>query len=418
MSTSPDRKNRTFFPELAGLRTFAFWGIFLSHYNPSPTLSYWGNRIADWGWASVDLFFCLSGFLITYLLLQERQEFGSVSIKNFYMRRILRIWPLYYLVIACMTVYPLLHMNAARMDCYWRYINEGILPFLAFLGNFVLIFNLGSIVHLFHVWHLPEIHLITVLLPFWSLCIEEQFYFVWPWMLKPIKRTSTLFVLYIALTVASFIGFSLLRRFVAFSGVTWTHFYYNTPSHIGAIMLGAMLGTAECKAPGWATKLVGKSGGFLLALVLLLGFAGIVKWMPSISTGRGSLDFVFPGLCIGCAGLLLLTLYWPPMRRLASNRIFVWLSNLTYCMYVVHFFIGDVCGGLIPGNICNTEGKVWLAHLIIGSTLTFGVALVSWYCLESKMLALRKYFRREKLETVAATNDLTPERELVKTGVS
>src|ERR1700753_1939834 len=101
-------QRRFYQPELDGLRFYAFLGVFICHTLPFdgalyrkfhlPLPALWGAA-AKAGACGVDLFFALSAFLITSLLLRERQETGSVSLPRFYLRRILRIWPLYFLVI-------------------------------------------------------------------------------------------------------------------------------------------------------------------------------------------------------------------------------------------------------------------------------------------------------------------------------
>ena len=104
------RAGRRFYqPELDGLRFYAFLGVFIYHTLPSQALFYrrlhlplpelWA-AIAKSGASGVDLFFALSAFLITSLLLRERQETGNISLRLFYLRRILRIWPLYFAVLA------------------------------------------------------------------------------------------------------------------------------------------------------------------------------------------------------------------------------------------------------------------------------------------------------------------------------
>ncbi|MBC7449622.1 MAG: acyltransferase [Hymenobacteraceae bacterium] len=120
--------------------------------------------------AGVDLFFLLSGFLITYLLLAERARFGRIDLKAFYARRILRIWPLYYL---CLAMVPVLHQYYNdRVPNMWQ--------FVAFAGNFNLMRHGWSSIAVNHLW---------------SICIEEHFYLIWPLLvgLAPVRRLPTIF---------------------------------------------------------------------------------------------------------------------------------------------------------------------------------------------------------------------------------
>jgi len=166
------------FPNLDGLRFFAFFFIFMYHcyfqfswangenYLISGFLKLWEN-----GDLGVNFFFTLSGFLITYLLLAEEAKNGMFSIKNFYWRRTLRIWPLYYvtLVFGYFGFQFLLKMVQVTID-----ESANIWYYVFFLGNFNSIIN-GA----------PTSGSLSVL---WSLAVEEQFYLFWPILLIVFKR--------------------------------------------------------------------------------------------------------------------------------------------------------------------------------------------------------------------------------------
>ena len=135
-----------------------------------------GLEMAGFG---VTIFFTLSGFLITYLLLQEKEEFGNINIKQFYLRRILRIWPLYFFYLSISVVTLLVYGK--------EYLNSNIVYYVIMLENIPLI--LGT--------QLPVLH------HFWSLAVEEQFYLFWPWIIKRVTRlkfwiTGLIFFLFIA----------------------------------------------------------------------------------------------------------------------------------------------------------------------------------------------------------------------------
>lgn len=185
--------NKTYFPHLDGLRFFAFLVVLISHlsiftgftakfYNPIRKL------FLTHGDLGVTFFFTLSGFLITYLLLQEREQQGKVSLKHFYIRRALRIWPVYLVVIVCgFFIFPyLIHTPLAlsleaplsRLPAY-----------IFFLGNIDLIYvGYASVI-------------IGVL---WSLAVEEQFYLIWPAVFKKINISRIPWVLG-AVIIASFV---------------------------------------------------------------------------------------------------------------------------------------------------------------------------------------------------------------------
>ncbi len=138
------------------------------------------RRVVDNFRYGVDLFFLLSGFLITYLLLAERARFGRIDLGSFYMRRVLRIWPLYYI---CVALAPVLHH-------YYQEPVPNLWQFVTFLGNFELMRHGWSSTALNHLW---------------SICIEEHFYLVWPLLvwLVPVRRLPTLFGLVIVTSIAA-----------------------------------------------------------------------------------------------------------------------------------------------------------------------------------------------------------------------
>lgn len=185
---------RISFPNLDGLRFFAFFSVFLFHsfYTNQPAIVNhpvygWFYRATRDGHLGVNLFFVLSGFLITYLLLSEKELRGNIGIGAFYMRRILRIWPLYYLIVFIgFVVFPILK---SKLGSSGFVETADIRLFLVFLANFN------------NIWHeskTPMLHLL------WSVSIEEQFYLLWPVLVAivPIHRMAWLFATIVAISVA------------------------------------------------------------------------------------------------------------------------------------------------------------------------------------------------------------------------
>ena len=159
-------ENRAFFPALDGLRAVAFLMVFGQHY-----------LALAWGWTGVNIFFVLSGFLITGILYDTRAD--PFRVRNFYIRRTLRIFPLYYgvfLVLLLLT--PLLHWHWNRYWTLWP----------LYLGNFLRFLSPLSLLRGSALEYAADAHLSSVRLPhtelylghFWSLCVEEQFYLIWP----------------------------------------------------------------------------------------------------------------------------------------------------------------------------------------------------------------------------------------------
>lgn len=163
--------NKIYFPNLDGLRFISFLSVFFYHsfatnYQHIKTDSFYTFVkffLVENGILGVNFFFVLSGFLITYLLLAEKNNYGSININSFYMRRILRIWPLFYLCIVFgFFIFPKLKLMMGQVPNETAEIEY----YLVFLNNLNFIKN-----------GLPDASTLGVL---WSVAVEEQFYLFWP----------------------------------------------------------------------------------------------------------------------------------------------------------------------------------------------------------------------------------------------
>lgn len=227
--------------------------------NTYKELSFWGRYIdqiiKNMG-LGVDVFFLLSGFLITYILLEEKKRFGDISIGKFMIRRTLRIWPLYFLLIG---ITPFL-VKWVDMP-HPNYLANAL-----FLGNFDVIKT--------QLWIFPFAH-------FWSICVEEHFYIVWPFVIAFTPRKHLLKV---------FTGFIMLSiGFRVYTAVTvafpWFIFYTHTLSKIDVLVIGAVGAYFYSQKPFefnlprylryalWAT------------LVLVLMLDPVVAWDTALSAG-------------------------------------------------------------------------------------------------------------------------------------
>jgi peptidoglycan/LPS O-acetylase OafA/YrhL len=213
---------KVYFPHLDGLRFLAFFYVFMYHcYFAVPEIGKDNpfylvfHKLWENGDLGVNFFFTLSGFLITYLILVEEKVNGSFSIKSFYWRRTLRIWPLYFatLVFGYFIFQLLLDLVNAGIEEHaniWYYV--------FFLGNFNSIIN-GD----------PLSGTLSVL---WSLAIEEQFYLFWPILLLIFKRSRlALFILLLLI--------SLVFRGINFQNHTLI--FYHTFSVMSDLVIGAWL---------------------------------------------------------------------------------------------------------------------------------------------------------------------------------
>lgn len=196
--------NSIYFSGLNGLRAIAAIAVLISHitlalndYNLDPFIfgAYQDGkpRGTDLAGNGVTIFFVLSGFLITYLLLIEKKTLETINIKNFYARRILRIWPLYYLYLSIVVL---------TIICFSIDANITVLPYYIFFSaNIPFALNL-SLPYLAH---------------YWSLGVEEQFYLFWPWINKILNKiilpsiVFVLFFLLLKITLHLFLPYSKLE---------------------------------------------------------------------------------------------------------------------------------------------------------------------------------------------------------------
>jgi peptidoglycan/LPS O-acetylase OafA/YrhL len=183
---------RIYFPNLDGLRFIAAALVILSHVEQFkkefnlPNI--WSNEfIHNMGGLGVYLFFTLSGFLITFLLLKEKEVTGTISIKQFYIRRILRIWPLYFLTVM-LGFFVLPHLPIFQIP-NWK---EGLAT--NFWEKFLLFFFFFS--NLALVMFYPPVSSIS---QNWSVSTEEQFYLLWPQLIKKTTKYIHLFILVVVI---------------------------------------------------------------------------------------------------------------------------------------------------------------------------------------------------------------------------
>lgn len=174
---------KVYFPNLNGIRFIAAFLVVIHHIEQLKNLyglpNYWGNKTVELiGGLGVTLFFVLSGFLITYMLFVEKGHVGTIDIKDFYVRRILRIWPLYFLIVAlAFFVFPDFHqLDMPRWSKYITYeFTNKLILFAVFLPNAAILLY-------------PPVPFASQL---WSIGVEEQFYLIWPVFIKFFKKPLT-----------------------------------------------------------------------------------------------------------------------------------------------------------------------------------------------------------------------------------
>jgi len=359
---------RFYFPELDAVRIFLFFGVwsyhtlprdasfFLAHHFPS-VLASWITTAIKACMCSLDVFFILSAFLITELLLREKALKASVGLKAFYSRRLLRIWPLYFFMIALAILF-------ARFDHRQTFGWNYVLSFLLFTGNWVMVFR-----------GFPRA---TFIGPLWSVSFEEQFYLLWPLVLRKASMQTIRNIAFGLLAVASIARFILLLRHVGGDPL-----WYNSFARLDSIALGILL----------AVIFHGRSTfRFGLPARIALLFLGISAWML---VGRycGLLDPV-PTLAGGMIGYPLMSLGGVAVflsvlgaaqdgASFLKNPLLAYLGKISYGLYAFHLLALRLSSNLFSEyHHPFSQTLSWLCALGI----TFSLAVVSFRWLETPFL--------------------------------
>lgn len=369
----PSQRTTSFYrPELDVLRFFAFLAVFLHHALPRDASLYVSSGIPESaaqmlltakaaGAFGLDLFFTLSSFLITDLLMREWVESGRIGLRNFYIRRALRIWPLYFvfLIITVLIVPHILPQD--------RFGTIYLVSFALFSGNWACVVS-----------GIP----FSVASPLWSISVEEQFYIVWPLLLMVFGFNR---VRQVALVL---IGIAFLTRFaLALYGATDAAVWCNTLVRLDTIALGAILAfTLRGRAPQ-----VGNIIRLVLCGIAVLLWLVIARYLTQ--DGLASLA-TYPLSAFASLILLVATLRkdagllnYPPFSWL------VYLGKISYGLYVFHLLALVMMSKLISIPIIDIPLN-FERRFVLSFVLTVILAALSYRFLEQPFLRLKRRFSR------------------------
>ena len=374
-------KTKVYFPGLHGLRFFAALMVVFSHvellkdYHGYPNLYASNLAVYESGRIGVTLFFVLSGFLISYLLLTERKVSGTISIKNFYIRRILRIWPLYYLLVF------LAFIVLPRIEFFTIPKYSAALP-----QNFPYTLPLYLLL-------LPQVALsifepVPYAEPLWSIGVEEQFYLLWPALLKYFRN-------FLRLTIVIAVGVISCRQLVfllAEANRTSPRLeYWN-------YLLSYLYFTRiECMAIGGiGAWLVFRQKKTILRIIYNRLFQILLYALTAylLLTLRNKPLFNYAPYAI-CFCLIIVNVATNKNSLLKlENRLFVFLGNISFSIYMFHeIVIKIVLEALVrTGRTMFNDiyANVLLHTLSMG--LTILVSAVAYYGFERRFLRLKSGF--------------------------
>ncbi len=343
-----------YYPAIDGLRFLAFLFIFLGH---SRTLI--GPFLNYIGWSGVELFFLLSGFLLTKLLVTEYQQTNSIQLYKYFMRRILRIWPLYFIYLLAIIIISLFVTD-------YSFSLSRLLGNIFFYDNFVTAFNGYNT-------NLASIHL-------WSISQEEQYYlvlpFLIPWLIKQNIKKISLFI------TVSFTLLLLARFLLSPWGQNYVLIYvlpFSADSFLAGIILG--IGTYD----KWLKK-INPALAFIIGSVLL----SLLYFLPHrrVMTSNQVLIYFIPAASFFLIFISIVysnrgVLYW-----LFSNKIIRYLGKISFGLYIFHISINRLVYSLF--YTINKPMNWWGG--ICSLLITILLAVISYELVEKRFLKMKDRF--------------------------
>jgi peptidoglycan/LPS O-acetylase OafA/YrhL len=370
----PATRRSNYRPELDVLRFIAFFGVFLFHTAAYPVDFYVLHHVPRFvaevlnaaiasGKYGVDLFFALSSYLITDLLIRERDQFGSLDVRSFYVRRILRIWPLYYFILLVTLLIPFFDPNREFGLKY-------VLPFMFLSGNwaFVAFGGLTSV----------------AAAPLWSVSVEEQFYLLWPPIVARLSRQQIIYAALGMILIAN-----VTRVMLLVSSATPMALWASTLAHLDSIALGILLaimlrGRAPSIRPGARI-------GLLICGAVCITLRGYFQTATGDLMSWGTTLFGWPAVAVTCA----VTLF--AFIGVKVDRPWLqYLGKISYGLYAYHMFCIMTVDQLLA--IQHRVSEHTFLHAAVRECLSLGltiaVSAVSYTVLEKPFLKLKERFTR------------------------
>lgn len=324
-------------PELDALRAVAVVAVMLSHWVPGFAYP------INWGLVGVYVFFSISGYVITLRLLAEQaQSNGNIDLRRFFARRIIRIWPIYFLTIAFIYfVHP-------------GFVDGGIGWHMSFLSN--VFFSIKGA-------FLFPIH-------FWSLSVEQQFYLFWPFLLIACYKRNLIIVIACMMVVSP-----VSRWYFDAHLHNMQAALYAPSSNLDCLAAGAIAAVTEARKT-WHQMLnvIVALGAALLAFILVMSIRGNDLWSISLT-----------GTAIAMLSAWLIAWLGRSTKRsqVLCNPVTLYVGRISYGIYLYHLMIGSYIFYSTPIGRHSI-----LSATIASAAVTIAIASISWYLIEKPLLSI------------------------------
>lgn len=344
-------------PSLDGLRAISFLIVFISH------LGFMDSRPGGFG---VSVFFVISGYLITSLMIREHQKYGAVSLPHFYLRRTARIFPGMYITLLLCALCTSFHFVDGKI------LPWGLAALALYLSNYTTWYALVTGVK----------YNLSGTSQFWSLCVEEHFYLLFPVFFCSMLRRKIPFRR-ISWILASICAIFLAWRFIAVAvipyGENWC--YLTSDARMDSILWGCSLACIE-QVPQWTAWLSKKNLQLYLVPLALLA---LVLTFALHDVGRMTGRFTIQSLA------MMIVLYYAihfsdsPVIRPLNNRVLIHLGTLSYGLYLLHNLVILLCKHFEHGG----KLELWITSAL----LTYLAALAMHFLVERPFEVVRARFR-------------------------
>lgn len=364
---SRSSQSRYYRPELDILRFLAFLMVYLGHaLDVSMASPQWLKVLKHLPEIGVPLFFALSAFLITELLTLEKRATGTVNVTSFYRRRILRIWPLYFVFLG--TGFILSHVLAGR-GMSW----SALAAYLFFAGNWFTALD----------GYLP-----TAMTPLWSIAVEEQFYLFWPWIARYSTRRAIGIICFIAWFVSQATMAILCLNHAFVHPVIWV----NSLVHLQFFAIGGGLSV-------YLNGSLPKIRGYVRLMMGIFAFAIFAVSNYLLNPSRGTLGAynpssitrTYPKFLLYDVSILLLLIAVLGPSALERFKMMQFLGKISYGLYVFHL----PCLIYLMKAQASIGWNSSTGVLILGFPFAFVTAWLSYEYLEKPFLRMK-----EKIEIV------------------